>query len=509
MNFQDEKVQSLDTLSSRLDEARRLGKTVVLSHGVFDLLHPGHLRHFAAAKKLGDVLVVTLTADSFVGKGPGRPAFDQQLRCESLAMLSSVDFVAVVDDATAVPAIRAIRPDIFLKGREYANEEDDPTGNIRIERELVEEFGGHIAFSDDLVFSSSRLINNFLPQHADDTQEWIRGLRREFGIERILEWLERVADLRVMVVGETILDVYTSCQALGKASKDPVLCMNRIESETHGGGVLAIAEHCAGLGAQVALVSAINNKELGATPLVDVRSRGVDCRFISIDPRPTIRKERFIDSNTQARVLEMYEMNDSPLTEESKLHFWSEIRQLLPTIDMTLIADYGHGLIDEVAASQLALESPWLAVNAQTNAGNLGFNSIQKYPRADFVTLNGNEIRLEARRRHVDFDQFIPQLRDAMGAQAVLVTQGASGLDLYLEDGRIERAPALAPFVRDRVGAGDAVLAITSMLMRVGAPEPIVGFLGNLVGAWAVSFLGNQRKLEIGSLKRQVVSVLK
>jgi sugar/nucleoside kinase (ribokinase family) len=148
-------------------------------------------------------------------------------------------------------------------------------------------------------------------------------------------------------------------------------------------------------------------------------------------------------------------------------------------------------------------------VNTQVNAGNRGFNSVSRYPRADFVTLNGLEAGLEVRRRHVDLGTFIPALQVTLGAAGILVTLGGAGLDHYSQDGSISHAPALAPFVTDRVGAGDAVLTITALLASVDAPPALIGFLGNLVGAWAVSFRGNEQSLDRATLSKAILATLK
>ena len=503
------KVVSIQELRMVLDGERAKGRTVALCHGVFDLLHPGHFRHLRSARAFADVLVVTITGDRFVGKGPGRPVFSQDLRAEALASLEAVDFVVVIEEATAIPSIEAVRPDAYVKGQEYATDADDPTGNIRSERELVESYGGRLAFTDDIVYSSSALINAFLPQHPEATQSWLADLRDRFGVAGVFDWLDRIRGLRVVVTGDAIFDVYTTCEALGKASKEPVLCLNRGSSVTHGGGILAIAAHCVGLGADVTLVTGVNSRDAGAEQVSRLRDRGVHVRLVHLDPRPTVRKERLIDNQTQSRVLEIYEMDDSPLPASIEMALIAELREALGSAESVVVADYGHGLLTDVAVAEICSTSAFLAVNAQTNAGNHGFNSIGRYPRADFATLNGNEARLEVRRRHVDFNEYMPELRRSLGASGLLVTQGASGIDIYLEGDEIQNGPALAPFVKDRVGAGDAVLSVTALLSAVGAPPPIVAFVGNMVGAWAVSFLGNERTLDVGELKRQITSTLK
>ena len=505
----DVKMTRADLLAERLDVARAEGLQIAMCHGVFDLLHPGHLRHLARAKELADVLVVSITADRFVNKGPGRPAFTQTLRAEALGSLASVDFVIITSDATALPAISAIKPNFYVKGGDYVDEDTDVTGNIRRERELVESFGGELVHTDEIVFSSSELINRHLPQHSDAASEWIARIRKEFSTEEVQTWLGRVAALRVVVVGETIIDVYTECEALGKASKDPVLCFSRGASVSHAGGILAVAGHSAGLGATTTVITGINHRNHDDSELVLLRERGVDLRAVDVDPLPTIRKERLIDKRTGARVLEIYDMDDLPLPPKAEQDFIQAIRDAAIDADVMIVADYGHGLISDAAIQALTELPLFLAVNTQVNAGNRGFNSVSRYPRADFVTLNGLEAGLEVRRRHVDLGTFIPALQVRLGAAGILVTLGGAGLDLYSQDGSISHAPAMAPFVTDRVGAGDAVLTITALLSAVGAPPVLIGFLGNLVGAWAVSFLGNEQSLDRATLSKAILSTLK
>ena len=155
------------------------GRTVVQAHGTFDLLHLGHVRHLEAARKLGDVLVVTVTADRFVNKGPGRPVFNAELRAEMLATLEYVDWVAINDAADAVSAIEHIRPSIYIKGQDYQNPHGDITGKITLERDAVEAHGGRIHFTDEVTFSSTELINRHLNVFEPHIREHLDTLRRE------------------------------------------------------------------------------------------------------------------------------------------------------------------------------------------------------------------------------------------------------------------------------------------------------------------------------------------
>lgn len=156
------KVVEFQVLGEICTQLRVEGQRIVLCHGVFDLLHIGHIKHFKAARKLGDILIVTLTADRFVSKGPGRPAFSGALRAEAISALSVVDYVAIVDSGDAIPSIKVVQPFRYVKGADYRDRVPVAGSRFQEEVERVRYFGGDIAFTEEEQFSSSGLINQFL-----------------------------------------------------------------------------------------------------------------------------------------------------------------------------------------------------------------------------------------------------------------------------------------------------------------------------------------------------------
>ncbi|CCQ89724.1 D-beta-D-heptose 1-phosphate adenosyltransferase [Nitrospina gracilis 3/211] len=157
----DAKVFDLATLAEKLKEEKARGRKVVLCHGCFDLMHPGHIKYLQAAKKMGDVLVVTVSPDRFVDKGPGRPVFGERLRAESLAALECVDYAGINEWPTAEETLRLLRPDIYVKGQEFEKLEDK-TGKIQKEFKVLEEIGAEMRFTHEIVFSSTELINKYI-----------------------------------------------------------------------------------------------------------------------------------------------------------------------------------------------------------------------------------------------------------------------------------------------------------------------------------------------------------
>jgi rfaE bifunctional protein nucleotidyltransferase chain/domain len=170
----DKKIIGLEELARICEERRREGKLVVHCHGCFDLLHPGHIRHFKAAKKFGDILIVTITPDEFVRKGPGRPAFNADLRMESIASLEAVDYVALNRWDTAIETLKILKPSFYVKGKDYEDRSKDPTGNIDLEEVAVKENGGDIRFTDEIAFSSTKLINEYSDALSGEAGDFIK-----------------------------------------------------------------------------------------------------------------------------------------------------------------------------------------------------------------------------------------------------------------------------------------------------------------------------------------------
>src|SRR5271157_1015186 len=191
------KIKTIDELGQISAELKSKGLKVVHCHGVFDLLHPGHIRHLASAKKEGDVLIVTITADKFVRRGPGRPIFNEALRAETLASLSSVDYVGIDHSFTAVDAIKKIRPDVYVKGQEYEKKEKDVTGKITDEEDAVKSVGGRIAFTYDITFSSSKLINDYLDVFPPETKQYLQKIAGKYPIDKIVETVRACKKLKV------------------------------------------------------------------------------------------------------------------------------------------------------------------------------------------------------------------------------------------------------------------------------------------------------------------------
>jgi len=503
------KITSLAELAKLVARKKAQGKQVVHCHGVFDLVHPGHIRHFEMAKREGDTLVVTVTSDQYVNKGPGRPFFNQHLRAESVAALQCVDYVAINEWPTAVETIRLLQPDVYVKGLEYANLEHDVTGKIADEEQAIRSVGGRIHFTQDITFSSSQLINDYLHAFPPQTQQWLEAFRKRHAIDEVLGFLETATTLKTLVIGEAIIDEYVFCDGLGKSTKDPILAFQYRSIETYAGGTLAVANHLAGFGGEVGLITFLGESERREEFVRQALLPNVRPHFLTRRGAPTIHKRRFVDTHTSARVFELYVIDDTPLDPRDETGLLRTLEETIGEYDLVIVADYGHGMLTPAAIASLCQRGRFLAVNTQANAGNRGFNTISRYAHADYVCLAGHEVALETRLRHAKWRDLVLEVTKRIDCPRFTVTQGRDGSLHYTAGSGFTEVPALATRVEDRVGAGDAVLAVTSLLVKQEAPWDIVGFVGNLAGAQMVADLGNRATVSKGSIARHVISLMK
>ena len=503
------KIKTIAELAEILDQARQAGRRIVLCHGVFDLLHPGHILHFREARKQGDLLVVTLTPDHLVRKGPGRPLFNQRLRLETIAALADVDYAALNDAPTAVEAIQRLKPHVYVKGSDYANATQDVTGKILDEQQAVEAVGGRIFFTDEETFSSSHLINRFFSAYPEPTQKYLQTIRSRFSADQVIDALRTLADVRVLVVGEAILDQYCYCIPMGKSPKETIVSTRFSTEEHFAGGSLAIANHLAGFCREVTLITALGT-ESEATRLIRSKLRpNVRLKALTVDGRPTITKRRYLEPNFLTKMFEVQYLNDAPISDAAEAEVQRRLEAELEGHDFVVTADFGHGLMTEQLREFVSSTGKFLALNTQSNSANLGFNPVTKYRRADFVCIDEPELKLAAGSQYGDIQQHAARVRGRLHADVFLVSRGPRGSMIISDREPLVETPALATKVVDRTGAGDALFAVTSPCAFRGFPLDMVGFIGNCVGSLAVEIVCNRDPVDPILLYKFITTLLK
>jgi rfaE bifunctional protein nucleotidyltransferase chain/domain len=507
------KIKTLDQIEGVADELRAAGRSITLCHGVFDLLHVGHLRHLRVARGFGDALIVSITADEFVQKGPGRPVFQSVLRAEMLAALELIDYVVVVPDLSAEPILHAVKPNVYAKGGDYIDPDQDVTGKIVRERDIVEQHGGRLVFTEDITFSSSNLLNRFFNVFDPEVKAYLQDLKGRDGALQIAELIDKIQCMNVLVIGDAIIDRYSYVTAMGKSAKEHMIATLLQSSETFAGGVFATANHVASFCRKVDILTSLGGpEEENFEDLVRASLRpNIELTPIHRYGAPTTLKTRFVEPTYLRKLFEVYSMDDTPLRPDEQQQVDDRLEACIRDYDIVIVNDFGHGLIARSTIDILTERARFLAINTQINAGNNGFNLITKYSRADYICLDVPEARMAVHDKSSPVETICGELLPAqIDCPNIIVTHGKVGCFAYQKNRNdVVHIPALTQQVVDTVGAGDAFLAVTAPMVAVGGDIGLVGFIGNIAGAVKVGIVGHRNFVEKSVLQKYAATLLK
>ncbi len=478
---------------------KKEGKTIALCHGVFDLVHPGHIIHLQQAKQMADVLVVSITAAAFVRKGPGRPYFNDEMRLKFLEALECVDYVMLSEGYTVDDIVEHVEPDLYVKGEEYAKESEDITGKITAERELVEQHGGKLAYTTGQVFSSTKLINTALAALPDDVVRYMEKFITRYSMTDIKKYTQKAERLKVLVVGDVIIDKYTYCEVQGLMSKDTGYSSRMNYSEEYLGGAAAVARHIGSFTENVTLMSIVGDEEEMRLKLFDGLADKMRLKFTYSTEYPTIVKHRYLTRNAKREEYrKIFSVNNIPnptvYEHEAREEFYRGLAEKIDDFDVVFLCDFGHGLIEDRVKNLIQDKAKYLVLNCQTNSTNYGLNIITKYTRADVFTLDQKELKLAYPADMADEHAALEKLGRHLSANGWL-TRGAEGA--YSIDGQdIRECPAFTLTVKDTIGAGDAFYSIAGLYAAAGAPTELGTFMGNIAGALGANIVGNKEAVE-------------
>ena len=446
--------------------------TTVLCHGCFDVLHTGHIFHLKEAKAFGDRLVVSITHEDFAKR---KLRFSADIRKQALESLSFVDQVVIVHSRTAEASIHQVKPHFYVKGKEYETLELDPSGDIYREKTAVESHGGRLVFTEDTIrFSATKLKHSKGP-FVDISKDY------NFRLQTILNFIHRVKDLKVCVVGETIIDRWTPVNSEGVSNKStcPTALISGA-SEDQLGGAYVIARH---------LSRFVKNLSLITPDFRDIYPAHLDEKINHLFyTQGHIIKERLYEPSLNTKIFEIKRYH----LPESYQHSYD-----LEDYDLVIVADFGHDMISKQSAARFSeLQNTWLAVMAQSNSSNLGFNRIDKYPKAQFYCLDTKELKLCLNLNEpVRWQQHLQEIGKYIDFEHLMITRGPEGA-LHYQNGTLNSFPALACDMVDPIGAGDAFYSLACLATYLNEPAENILLLGSLAGALNTQWLCNERSIE-------------
>ena len=472
-------------------------KKIGLCHGVFDLIHLGHIKHFEEAKKNCQILIVSVTSDKFVFKGPGRPKFSERQRIEVISSLEVVDYVIISNSISAEENINLVKPNFYFKGPDYKNNSKDFTKKIQLENNLVKKYGGTTIYTDTQKFSSSYLLNsmeNLFPKNKDILRDQIK---KDFEFKDIKLEIEKLGNIKPLILGEVIIDEYIFCEALGKSGKEPTLVIRDLYKEQYLGGAGAIGNHLASFNKKIYFLTYLGEKVEYLNFIKKKLNNNIFMSYVKKKNSPTIIKKRFLDDVINSKILGLYSLNDDFLNNKEEKNIISKFEKLCKKTDLTILSDYGHGLITKKFANIIKKKSKFVAVNVQINAANHGYHSLKNYRNIDFMIINEKELRHEVRSKSEKIPKLMKFLSKNMNISYLVVTRGSSGALLYnKKNGLFYEVKAYAEKVVDKVGTGDAMLSILALCLYKKIDINLSLLIASFCAAQSLKTMGNKSSVE-------------
>ena len=479
-----EKVRPIREVANELGKATTAGAKIVQCHGVFDLLHIGHIRHLIEARQLGDLLVVTITPDRFVNKGPHRPAFSEELRAEALAALACVDFVCISEWPTAVETIHMLRPAVFVKGAVGAAGPRDRNDAIDLESEAIQNVGGRLVLTDTELASASALINRHTEIFSHELKDFLRQFRAQYSAEQLVTELAQLESMRVLVLGESFVE------STGRPADGGLADANR-SSERYAGGAIAVANSLSRFSDHVALLT---------TGIGDEATPG----FLQKNAAPGIE-------------LEIVEA-----AEPSSSGFVQLLDRLLDRYDVVLLSDHGSNFVSQTARDLIRSRASFFALDLRQPDLQSGLAASES--GADLVVQSESSTRTSmsaasdpfaggatralaeqwAAQHKCRFLLLICDLAVDSRRSAALVYDSESGA--FTE---VPEFPVNEVNRSDRMGTEEALFALCAMCCARGLSPAAVGFVGNLAVAAAMTMAGTGHALDPRLIYRHVDSLLK
>lgn len=462
-------------------------RTVFVS-GIFNILHPGHVRLLRFASELGDRLVVGVLPDRLAGEVV---TIGENSRFEAIQSLRMVDDSFIIEDSVT-DTIRRMRPEVVVKGREHVTQENE-------ELAVLSTYGGRLVFSSgDSFFSSTDLIRS----EVESPRRLPIDLPLEFmahhGItrDRLSEILSSLSNVRVLVVGDSIVDEYVSCHPLGMSREDPTLVVTPIETKSFVGGAAIVAAHAASVGGHASLHTVTGPDSQADFLARELGSFGVEAHLHVDESRPTTTKQRWrAGGKTLLRVSHLHQ---DPISAALQREFFDRVAETIDQCDVLIFSDFNYGVLPQILVGRLTELGRQRGVTmAADSQASSQIGDISRFVGMNLVTPTEYEARVATRNFEDGLVVLADQVRQKAQADLVLMTLAEDGVFVRgatnpAAAATTERLPALNSTPVDVAGAGDSLLVAASMALSIGATMHEAALLGSMAAAVQVSTTGNR-----------------
>lgn len=464
--------------------ARGLGANeVVFVSGNFNVLHVGHVRLLRFAAEQGQALVVGVNPDNTPGV-----TVPANMRLEGLQSINLVSEAVLLNEPLEA-FVAELQPGTVVKGKEFEHR-DNP------ERAVVQAYGGRLIFgSGEAVFSSLSLLQREFQQLNLSTILKPKDLpqRRGFDIHSLTADLQRFPGMRVLVIGDLIIDSYINCEPLGMSQEDPTIVVTPIQERTFVGGAGIVAAHANGLGASAHLITVLGDDKQGTFARNELDRLGVTTDTFTDTTRPTTHKQRFRSHGKT--LLRVNHLRQHSITPELSAKLLDVVNRQLDATDLLLFADFNYGCLPQPLVDEITLraKAKGIMMSADSQASSQ-MADISRFKKMALLTPTEREARLALQDPNSGLIVLAERLKNIANAQHVVITLGAEGMLLYMNcDGeyQADKLPAFNSRPLDPAGAGDTLFTCTSMALCAGISPWRSVYLGAIAAACQVGRVGN------------------
>ena len=459
----------------------------VMIVGKFNVLHPGHVRLFKFARSLGETLAIAVESDRIAGPGAH---IHESLRLEGVINCTLVDNAFIFDEPVT-DLIRRLRPKVIVKGREHE-------GKFNPEAEVARTVGTKLIFSSgELQFSSSDLLRQEIlaQENLSFSLPTSFIFRHSVSLAQLRDRVRLFSNLRVLTVGDLIIDDYIDCEPLGMSQEDPTLVVSPVEKRRFIGGAGIVAAHAAGLGARSNLVSVAGTDSAKAYAAQELNRVNVNACLLEDASRPTTVKERYRSHGKT--LLRVSHLHQSAVSVDLQAQIIERVRRLLSNTDLLIFSDFNYGVLPQPvvdAMITLAREHGVLLAADSQSSSQLG--DIGRFKGLDLLLPTEREARVSIQNREDGLVVLAEQLRQKSNAKFILLKMGEDGVLIHAaseaSDGWVtDKVGALNKFPRDSAGAGDSMLVASALTLAAGGNIWEAALIGSMASAVQVARVGN------------------
>ena len=469
---------------------------MVLCQGHFNTVHPGHLRFLEYAKKQGDCLIVAVQGYNHLEEINKKNFFDEYDRARGVASLQKVDKVIIFNEISFLDVIKAVEPNIYVKGEEFSDKID----LIKDEIELVEKLNGKVVFnSGNIKYSTNDLLNdNFLNLSQKKLQKFKEAIKRQqIQPEKLKNYIESFKNLNILVIGDTIVDEYIACDALGMSSEAPVINIKEVEKKDFVGGAAVVSRHIKSLGANCHFVSVIGNDEPGNIVKKELSHEGITANLIYDNERQTTFKMRYMVGNQ--KLLRVSRLQEHHINSKIENQIIDYINLIADNIDGIVISDFSYGVITPNLIKNISkiaeLKNIRLFGDSQSSSQ---IGDILKFNNFDLITPTEREARIALGDKYSGLEKIGTTLVEKLNLKNLVLTLGENGFISYQnnfekEDKFLQTQHFNALNVNpiDVMGAGDSLLSGLVLGLCSGASLMEASVISAGIAYIAVSKVGN------------------